>query len=45
MKPLLVYGPAMELGVSAPGSVIADSPYVIRGYGRRATLLEIDITA
>ena len=32
MKPLLVYGPAMELGVSAPGSVIADAPYVIRGW-------------
>ena len=32
MKPLLVYGPAMELGVSAPGSVIADAPYVIGKY-------------
>ncbi|MCJ7842353.1 penicillin-binding protein [Lederbergia sp. NSJ-179] len=27
MKPLLVYGPAIELGKSAPGDVIADLPY------------------
>ncbi|GIN57720.1 hypothetical protein J8TS2_20390 [Lederbergia ruris] len=27
MKPLLVYGPAIEMGESAPGAVIADLPY------------------
>ncbi|MBS4176007.1 transglycosylase domain-containing protein [Lederbergia citrea] len=29
MKPLLVYGPAMELGASAPGSVVADVPIAV----------------
>lgn len=32
MKPLLVYAPAMELGLVQPGSVIADVPYTINGY-------------
>ncbi|WP_052659446.1 transglycosylase domain-containing protein [Bacillus alveayuensis] len=32
MKPLLVYAPAMELGIVQPGTVIADVPYSIGGY-------------
>ncbi|MDH5160496.1 transglycosylase domain-containing protein [Heyndrickxia oleronia] len=34
MKPLLVYAPAMEMGVTAPGTVIADSDTGIRVEGR-----------
>jgi penicillin-binding protein 1B len=32
MKPLLVYAPAMEMGVVQPGTVIADMPFRIGGY-------------
>ncbi|MFB7301986.1 transglycosylase domain-containing protein [Heyndrickxia sporothermodurans] len=34
MKPLLVYAPAMEMGVTAPGTVIADSDTGIRSGSR-----------
>lgn len=35
MKPLLVYAPAMELGKSAPGNIIADVPIAVpNGPGR-----------
>ncbi|MEK3890370.1 transglycosylase domain-containing protein [Bacillus sp. FSL K6-3431] len=29
MKPLLVYAPAMELGLSAPGAIVADVPITV----------------
>ena len=31
MKPLLVYAPAMELGKSAPGAIVADIPITVSG--------------
>jgi len=31
MKPLLVYAPAMEMGLSAPGAVVADIPISVSG--------------
>ncbi|RWR09666.1 transglycosylase domain-containing protein [Siminovitchia fortis] len=31
MKPLLVYAPAMEMGLSAPGAVVADIPISVGG--------------
>ncbi|GIN21653.1 transglycosylase domain-containing protein [Siminovitchia fordii] len=31
MKPLLVYAPAMEMGLSAPGAVVADIPISLGG--------------
>ncbi|UOQ46133.1 penicillin-binding protein [Halobacillus salinarum] len=31
MKPILVYGPAMDMGAIQPGSVIADVPYTYPG--------------
>ncbi|GIN86900.1 hypothetical protein J6TS2_32860 [Heyndrickxia sporothermodurans] len=34
MKPLLVYAPAMEMGITSPGTVIADSDTGIRNNGR-----------
>lgn len=30
MKPLGVYGPAMEMGIAQPGSIVADLPYAYR---------------
>jgi penicillin-binding protein len=32
MKPLLVYAPAMEMGIIQPGSVIPDMPLSVNGY-------------
>lgn len=32
MKPLLVYGPAMEMGIVQPGTVVADLPFSIGRY-------------
>jgi penicillin-binding protein 1B len=32
MKPLLVYAPAMEMGIVQPGSVIPDMPLRVNGY-------------
>ncbi|MCR2821839.1 transglycosylase domain-containing protein [Lederbergia panacisoli] len=37
MKPLLVYAPAYELGVSAPGAIVADLPYNIPAGGKAYT--------
>ncbi|HEX6923491.1 MAG TPA: transglycosylase domain-containing protein [Bacillales bacterium] len=31
MKPLLVYSPAMEMGITQPGSILADLPYEYPG--------------
>ncbi|WP_163101206.1 transglycosylase domain-containing protein [Peribacillus alkalitolerans] len=35
MKPLLVYAPAIELGKIAPGSIVADAPMQLSGWGAK----------
>ena len=39
MKPLLVYGPSMDMGAAQPGSVIADVPYTYPGISTRSEQL------
>lgn len=45
MKPLLVYAPAMELGVIQPGSIVADLPYERIVNGKRYAPTDYGSTA